>query len=146
MFVLCHELGHYLLHHNLRIGQFIYDTFEDTEHSFRTMKRELKNPKNWIEWQANQFAASLALPDAIFLARFWEYQLDAGNRKEALLLDDTVGNQYLYKKIVIRLSRNFNVTKTSVKYKLKEMELVKDKSRLKTVGQVIDNLLNDQDA
>ncbi|PHR47035.1 MAG: hypothetical protein COA32_08925 [Fluviicola sp.] len=138
LFVLCHELGHFLLHSSLRIGQVTYQGFEDSKKNFRTGKRDLENPKNWIEWQANQFSSSFILPRAVFLARLWLYQDSLGLSRGKIYLDDQQDNQKRFSNFVHRLSLYFNVTKTSVIYKLNDMDLINDNSRIKSVGQILD--------
>lgn len=137
LFILGHELGHFLLHQKLSIGQAIYDTFEDSKYNFRTGKHDLKNPRHWIEWQANYFASSLVLPQAPFLARLWKCQ-DSLNRSRGMIyLDDQYENVKDFIELIKNLSYLFNVTKTSVIYKLKEMDLINDQSRMKSIGQII---------
>lgn len=143
LFVLGHEIGHYLLHHSLRIGQATYESFEDSIENFRTRRRDLKNPKNWIEWQANQFSSSFIMPRANFLARLWYWQNEIGMKNGPIYLDDQRVNQKNFYKIVDRMSYFFNVTKTSIIYKLKEMDLIEDKSRLMTIGQIIDEYIEE---
>lgn len=137
LFILGHELGHFLLHQKLSIGQTIYEAFEDSKYNFRTGKHDLKNPRHWIEWQANYFASSLVLPKAPFLARVYKCQ-DSLNRSRGMIyLDDQYENVKDFSELIKKLSYLFNVTKTSVIYKLKEMNLINDQSRMKSIGQII---------
>ena len=67
-FVLSHEIGHYVLHRDLKMNQEIYDNFKDSELNFITNRHDLINDRNWIEWQANKFASCLLMPEKIFKA------------------------------------------------------------------------------
>lgn len=137
MFILAHELGHFILHQKLSIGQTTYDAFEDSEYNFRTDKYDLTNPKHWIEWQANYFASSLVLPKVPFLARVYRYQDILNKSRGKIYLDDQYQNRKDFSELVKRLSYFFNVSKTTVIYKLNEMGLINDQSRLKQIGQII---------
>ncbi|MEM9831774.1 MAG: ImmA/IrrE family metallo-endopeptidase [Bacteroidota bacterium] len=137
LFILAHEFGHFVLHSKLQIGQIAYESFEDSKINFRTGKYDLRNPKNWIEWQANQFASSLVLPRACVLARLRQYQYKKGLRGEKLYVDDQYDNQKTLSEIIKQLAYIFSVTQTSIIYKLREMKLLEENSRLKSIGQII---------
>jgi len=143
LFIIGHEFGHYLLHQKLSIGQAIYDSFEDSEYNFRTGKSDLKNPRHWIEWQANYFSSSLTLPKVPFLARLYSCQDDLGKSQGKIYLDDQYVNVKDFSELIKKMSYLFNVSKTSIIYKLKEMELINDQSRLKSIGQVISEFKDD---
>ena len=137
LFVIAHEFGHYILHQKLSIGQIEYDTFEDSKYNFRTGKNHLNNPKHWIEWQANFFASSLLLSQRVVLGRLWICQDEFNKSRGKIYLDDQYHNVKDFRALVDKLSYLFNVSKTSIIYKLEEMELINNQSRLKSVGQII---------
>ena len=137
MFILAHEFGHFALHNKLKIGQTTYESFEDSKVNFKTGKRYLENPKHWIEWQANQFASSLILPRVSILKWLYHTQDEKGIRKGKLYLNDQESNQRMFYDIVKHLAYIFNVSRTSVIYKLKEMNLIEENSRLKAIGELI---------
>ena len=143
LFVLAHEFGHFILHQKLSIDQMAYDAFEDAEFNFRKDSYELTNPKHWIEWQANYFASSLVLPKVIFLARVTISQSKLNMHIGKIYLDDQPQNIKDFNELVRRLSYVFNVTKTTVIYKLKEMDRIKDNSRLKKIGQIISEYIEE---
>jgi Zn-dependent peptidase ImmA (M78 family) len=125
-FILCHELGHFVLHSDLKINQNKYDSFRDSEYSFSLGKRELKNPKQWIEWQANQFSASLILPRKSILYRLIEYQENLGIRNKGKMhYDHQPVNVADFHEIINYLARYFGVAKTSVIYRLKVLGVLK---------------------
>ncbi len=137
LFILAHELGHFILHQKLSIGQTSYDSFEDSEYNFRTNKYDLKNPKNWIEWQANYFATSLVVPKVPLVAQMLIIQESMNLHKGKIYVDDQIQNIRDFSELITRISTLFNVTKTTVIYKLKELNMIIDKSRIKTIGQII---------
>ncbi len=137
LFILAHEFGHFTLHQNLCLSQKLYDSFEDSEYNFMTGKNDIKNPRQWIEWQANYFAVSLILPKAQVLAHLWKCQDNLGIKRGELFIDDQFQNINDFNKIIIRLSYLFNVSKTSILYRLNEMNLIINRSRLKSVSQII---------
>lgn len=67
-FTLAHEFGHWLLHRHrpLVLGEASEygDQIHDTESSLYKIRKEegLKSPREWIEWQANEFASALIMP------------------------------------------------------------------------------------
>jgi Zn-dependent peptidase ImmA (M78 family) len=119
-FVLAHELGHFFLHSNLTISQEAYNDFSDPEFNFMLDKYELANERHWIEWQANQFAASLLMPKEPLVLHLIFIQLKLGISRNIgkIYLDDQPVNQKDFRKIITYLSHYFNVSKTSVRYRL----------------------------
>lgn len=137
LFVLSHELGHYFLHQKLSIGQKLYDLFDDPVYNFKTGSYDLVNPRNWIEWQANCFASYFTMPNAPFLARVWMSQDTLYGRRGRIYLDDQKENVSRYMELISRLSYKFNVSKASIIYKLKDLDLINNNSRLKSIGQIV---------
>lgn len=124
-FMLAHELGHFVLHSNLKINQQIYDNFEDSEYDFITDKYILNNYKNWIEWQANQFASSLIMPSQSFISCLSSYQYSIGISKYGhIYLDDQPINKQDFARIIEFMSKFYETTKTSVIYRLEELNLI----------------------
>lgn len=138
-FTLAHEFGHYILHQKLLIGQSTYDLFEDIEFNFRTKRYELSTPNQWIEWQANYFAASLILPKEPFLFRVWQFQDELKMSKNIILLNDHPQTRTNFMNLVNRLAYSFDVSKTTIIYRLKEMNLINNQSRLKSIAQIIED-------
>lgn len=138
-----HEFGHFVLHQKLSIGQQIYNSFSDAEYSFRKGSYDLKNPKQWIEWQANCFAVSLILPSAQFQARLWQIQDSLNHSRGRILLDDNSYHNKIFYDIVTKLAYRYYVSKSTVIYKLKDMDLINNQSRVKTIGQLIDEYTED---
>lgn len=137
LFVLGHEFGHFILHQKLSINQELLNSFSDSKYDFSINKNRLENPRHWIEWQANQFSASLTLPQYSIIARLWIYQNIQNLTKGKLYLDDQIRNQKSFRIIISKLSNYFNVSKTSIIYRLGDLNMITDKSRIKSVGQLI---------
>jgi Zn-dependent peptidase ImmA (M78 family) len=137
LFILAHEFGHYILHQKLFIGQKLYETFDDPEYNFKTGKYDLMNPKHWIEWQANHFAASLVLPKRSFLYHFCRSQDQLNIKRGKLFVDDQTNNIFVFNEIVKKLSYIFSVSKTSIIYRLYELDLIIDKTNIKSIGKII---------
>lgn len=126
-FVLCHELGHFFLHKNLKVNQEVYDDFKDSEYSFESQKYKLVNDKNWIEWQANKFASNLLMPRGTFLEKFLQFRvgkLEIVNNPQYIYLDEQEDNKSYYNKTVEYLSKYFKVNKTNVKYRIEDLGLI----------------------
>lgn len=143
LFVLAHELGHYVLHRNLRIDQDSYDSFSDPEFNFRTNNYELKNPKHWIEWQANAFSSALVAPAIPLLVRLYIYQQELGARQGKLYVDDQYVNVQTYRELVKKLAYYFDVSQTTIVYKLKDLDCIVNGSRLKRLNEIMEDLKTD---
>lgn len=137
LFVLAHELGHYVLHKNIKVSQTTYNNFIDSEINFKTNRYELSNPKHWLEWQANYFSSSIILPDVLLVARLIAFQNKNNLRNGKLFLDDQLENRQLFNKAIENLSYIFDVTKTTIIYRLKDLNMLEDKSRLKRIGELM---------
>ncbi|WP_057937914.1 ImmA/IrrE family metallo-endopeptidase [Algoriphagus resistens] len=136
-FTLAHEFGHLILHQKLSIGQYTYENFEDSVYNFKTDKHELSNSRQWIEWQANYFSSCLIMPKENFIGRLYWCQQRNGLQKGVIYLDDQYENIENFSFLVKRLAYFHDVSQASVRYRLQELELINNKSRLKTVGQII---------
>lgn len=124
-FVLGHELGHFFLHSKLKVNQERYNDFADSEYNFFTDRHNLVNDRNWIEWQANKFAISLFLPKELFILRLTAFRKSIGIRRPShIFLDEQTINKQDYIKTVDYLSGYFGISKTAVKYRIEELNLI----------------------
>ncbi len=137
LFVLCHELGHFLLHQKLYINQQLYDSFSDFQSNLSVSKKSLENPRHWIEWQANYFSISFLVPQSSLMAKLWQSQQRRNLLKGNLYLDDQPDSIRSFYDIISYLSNHFNVSKTSIIYRLKEFDLINDNSKTKRIGELI---------
>ncbi|MGV0827561.1 ImmA/IrrE family metallo-endopeptidase [Empedobacter brevis] len=143
LFVLCHEFGHFKLHQNLIIDQNSYNNFKESEYNFKIGKHSLTNPRHWIEWQANYFAISMILPKSSALAMLWQNQQKLGLHKGKLYLDDQNDNYKNYQTLLYKLSEYFNITRPNILYRLKELNHFENKSYLKSVKEILENMTID---
>lgn len=124
-FVLAHELGHFLLHRDLKIYQQLYNKFQDSEYSFSSNRYLLNNYKNWIEWQANEFAASFLIPTISLYSRLIFIQKSFGISKSGhIYLDEQPVNKRDFGQVTNYLADFFNTTPTSIIYRLENLDLI----------------------
>lgn len=124
-FVLAHEIGHYVLHSNLKINQTIYNNFKDIQFSFFEQSYGIRNEKNWIEWQANCFASCLLMPKKSILLRLVAIQKELGISKQgSIYLDNQNCNKKDFREIIKYLSDFFGVGKISIEYRLNDLGLI----------------------
>lgn len=136
-FIFAHEVAHFFLHRDLKMNQKIYDSFSDSEYNFRIGKHLLQNEKNWIEWQANHFAACLIIPTSCLLARVIWYQEKEGiPHKGRIYVDHQKINQIDFSNTVTFLSKYFKVTKTNIIYRLKQTGILTFEENFQQIGNV----------
>jgi len=124
-FLFAHEIGHFILHRDIKLNQQVYDKFQDSEYDFVSNKYLLNNYKNWIEWQANEFASAFVMPRNSFYTRLFAIQEYLGISKAGhIYLDDQPINRQDFGKITTYLVKHFNTTYTSVIYRLESLELI----------------------
>jgi len=124
-FVLAHEIGHFMLHNRLTMNQEVYNNFQDSEYDLFADKHSFKNDKNWIEWQANSFAANLLMPEKTFIARLQAYRQYLGISKyQRIYLDNQPQNLLDFDNTLKYLSKYFGTSKTSVEYRINELGLI----------------------
>lgn len=145
-FLLAHEIGHFILHKNLKINQQVYNNFQDSEYDFLTDKYLLSNYKNWIEWQANEFASNFIMPNNVFYNRLIHIQKHLGiGRQGHIYLDDQPINRRDFGNITSYLTEFFATTYTSVIYKLESLELITYNRRIDSYKKELRNIYNDFD-
>lgn len=145
-FLLAHEIGHFVLHRNLKIDQRVYDNFKDSEYDFMSNKYLLNNERTWIEWQANEFAANLILPNISFYARLIYIQAKLGispSKQGHIYLDDQQVNQKDFRDIIKYLSEFFHTTPTTIISKLQTMELITFNRKIDSFESSLRNVLSD---
>ncbi|SMO71802.1 protein of unknown function [Chryseobacterium rhizoplanae] len=132
-FTLAHEIAHFVLHRNLKINQLVYNNFKDSVHNVFSQQYELKNDKNWIEWQANCFASSILMPHTSILARLIQVQRTIGvNRNQgSIYVDHQEQNRKDFHTYISYLSNHFGTSKQSVEYRLKSLGIIKTPKEVK---------------
>jgi len=127
-FALAHEIAHYKLHQNVQITQYSYDSLDLSQFDKETDKYALKNDKDFMEWQANYFAACLLMPSHIIEYQFNLAKSEIGVlKKDKLVLDKQPCNLRDISYIKQKLARYFEVSPTSVLYRLESLGLLEIK-------------------
>ena len=95
------------------------------------------NDRNWIEWQANKFSIALFLPKILFIRHLISFRRNMGiSRPTHIYLDSQSINQQDYYTTLEYLSKYFGISKTTVKFRIEEFELItyaKPKEDLRSV-------------
>ncbi len=134
-FILGHELGHFVLHENLKFNQSGYNSMNDSEYDFFLDKHVFLNDKNWLEWQANKFSSAFFLNEKSFKTLFLNYRKSEGIRRpEHVYLDNQPANVNDFQKTLAFLSSNFEMSIATIKYRLEEMNLITYTKRPKRLG------------
>jgi len=129
-FVLAHEFGHLVLHRRidpLKSG-YSSSSIDDTELDFVTGKKILRTPRDWIEWQANRFAAALLMPRATFSDALVSYQKSKDIKRNigSVYVDATTTSLRDLDRTLVRLAIVFGVNRTNVECRLRDLELLQD--------------------
>ncbi len=77
------------------------------------------------------------MPPEVFLARLYWCQQYLGLSQGKILLNDHPKDIKNFLELVRKLAYIFNISQASIKYKLKDMNLINNQSRIKTFGQII---------
>lgn len=121
-FVLAHEVAHFFLHRHLTIEQSIYDSQSDSIYNPLTGKHDLVNDRNWIEWQANKFAACLIMPRLNVVVRLIECQGKRGRRRPNHVHVDNVPDNWSNFLLTNEyLSDYFGVSHTVMEYRMADI-------------------------
>ena len=124
-----HEIGHLVLHRNLdpRLISRTKPEFIDTRAELRFLRTAMKSELAWIEWQANQFAASMLLPRPILYSALSDVQKQLEiPRPGWIYLDDTRHNLIAYVSTLRLLAERLNVSKTMLRIRLLNLGILID--------------------
>ena len=148
-FTAAHEIGHWVLHRhnwkNLRLGenQPAADEISDDEKSL--CKLDQRTPRDWLEFHANVFAASLIMPRIPFQEAVVAAQIQMGIKRNlgTVFRSDANYSKRDFQELVSRLTLVFAVSRASVEVRLKTLRLLADEAAkaTKPVGQSIASLL-----
>jgi Zn-dependent peptidase ImmA (M78 family) len=128
-FTLAHELAHYLLRH----GRYMRRE-RCTEHDIEFGSQKLIEAEDVarMEWQANFLASCLLLPKQPLLHRF-SSELRSKNIQNKgfgpLFLDNQQVNMESFMTITTSLMFEFGVSRSAVKYRLQDMNMLVDARR-----------------
>jgi Zn-dependent peptidase ImmA (M78 family) len=145
-FTLAHELGHLSLHRKLRLAFESLDAtakaIVDGVTEFQMKRRVLETTRDFLEWQANSYAAALLMPRATYAYELKCQQEDMGiTRSGSIHLDDQPSSQADYREIVDRLSATYQTSRSATRIRLSELRLVQDCRKAAAVSQETENPL-----
>lgn len=139
-FTIAHEIGHICLNHGkyLRSETIVEkDLFIDSAEA---------NSFNyaWLEFQANEFASELLLPEKVFkgMTHIYKEKLEIKSRESYIYVDDQYCNYTPYNELLSMLSTYFDVSKQAIEVKLKKLGRLNDKRKSPTnasFSQVVKN-------
>lgn len=121
-FVLAHEVAHFFLHRHLTIEQSVYDNKSDSIYDPLTRKYVLVNDRNWMEWQANKFAACLMMPELNTVVRLIECQRKRQRRRpNHVQVNNDPENWTEFLLTIDHLSTYFGVSHKVMEYRLADI-------------------------
>lgn len=143
-FTAAHEVGHWILHRwNYKNWKFNTGSGDDgLEDDEKTLCRlDQRSPQDWLEWQANVFAASLVMPRGTFQRALVETQgaFNITRNVGTVWLSDAAYSQRDFKLVGNRLANIYGVSLTSIRVRLSTLELLRDESatRARSAGQIL---------
>lgn len=93
----------------------------------RIQRRELKTTRDWLEWQANRYAAAVLMPRRTFAAGLGLTQETMGVwRPGHLYVDDQPENISAYRRILHELAMLYRTSTTAIRIRLGQMALITD--------------------
>lgn len=124
-FVYAHEVAHFFLHSDVQMDQELYNSMPDSKFNPETGKHDLLNVRHWMEWQANQFASALLMPEFCVITRLIMHQNKEGIRnKGKIYCDNQPVNIQDFKFTISSLANFFNVSETVMEYRLADMGVI----------------------
>lgn len=133
-FVLGHELGHVVLHRDIDTKRTGYEEQEivDTEIDFKTGKKNLSIPRDWIEWQANYFSSTILMPRQTIMAAVIKKQQEMGFTKNfgQIYLEPKGYSRKDYLEIREHLKFKFAVNVTNIQVRLKDLGILVDRMNM----------------
>ncbi len=127
-FTAAHEIGHWVLHrHSYQRWKFTINsgaTLDDDESSLTRLSDF--SPRDWLEYQANVFAAALVLPSATFEFAVAQAQWGIGIRRNVGLvyLNGSLSSELDRFRVLERLETVYGVSKQALQIRLEALGLV----------------------
>ncbi|MCK5051135.1 MAG: ImmA/IrrE family metallo-endopeptidase [Candidatus Cloacimonetes bacterium] len=142
-FIIAHEIGHYILHSNIKNRENI---IKDTRDNLLKVNHQAnKNEFDWIEWQANKFASALLLPKKTFLFsidKLIASDIGYGYPHDYLFVDGQPCNLKTYWDIIAVLRSTFDLSEKIIRFRLIDLGKLKDERLYKKNTQdVLYNLM-----
>lgn len=130
LFTAAHEIGHLVLHRHrdmkLEDVREYVQRISDTDAQF-DFPRQLTTEREWVEHQANHFAACLLMPTKPFSMAVVEKQQEMGIVRDLgrIWVDETEAwRERDFKPVVAHLQKVFGTSKTAIGYRLNKLGLV----------------------
>ena len=131
-FTLAHELGHLVLHRSMKLASSDAATREgdiaDTDVEIDSLETQPQRPRDWIEWQANKFAASLLMPRFPLrqgtIAAMERIGIDRLTHR--IFVDNQACNVEAYGKALAMVAETFRCSRQATEIRLKELDLIYD--------------------
>jgi Zn-dependent peptidase ImmA (M78 family) len=145
-FTLAHEVGHLILHRNIRPDSITRERKKivDTRQQLRLGRGVQRSELDWIEWQANQFASALLLPRPILQRTLISVQqeCDITSRLGTIYVDAQAINIHNYYRTLHMLIDRLPVSRTVLIIRLKTLGLLIDDSPLARahIGKIMQGL------
>src|SRR5208283_3978426 len=130
-----HEIGHWVLHrYNYKNWKFQShnETVGGLQDDDSTLCRlENRTQGDWLEFQANVFAASLVMPREMFVVALKQIQKDIGIKKNIgrIYLSNASYSRRDYEATVSQLAQVFHVSKESVCVRTRTLRLIEGGDR-----------------
>jgi len=130
-FTVAHEYGHFVLHGQLSIGSDVglERTIRDTSIDFVEVGRKrLETPRDWIEWQANRFAAAILIPRAtiVHAVRRVQSRMGITSNRGRIILEHKAYSYADLNRQLRELCLIYIVSKTAMQNRLSTLEILID--------------------
>jgi Zn-dependent peptidase ImmA (M78 family) len=133
-FTAAHEIGHWVLHRhnwkNLRFDERCAPQEEMDDDESSLCKLDRRSPREWLEFQANVFAASMVMPREPFQEAIVSAQMEMGIKRNlgAVYLSQARYSTRDFQELVSRLTLKFDVSRASVEVRMKTLQLLVDEA------------------
>lgn len=130
-FTAAHEIGHWILH-RYNYKNWKLETGDSLQDDQSTLCRlEHRTDSDWLEFQANVFAASLIMPREMFVVALKQIQQKIGINKNVgrVYLSNAPSSHRDYEKTVNEISQVFHVSKKSVCVRMKTLHLIEGEDK-----------------
>jgi Zn-dependent peptidase ImmA (M78 family) len=141
-----HEIGHWVLH-RYNYQNWIFESSSAASHELADddcslCRLEQKTQKDWLEFHANVFAASLVTPRKTFVVALIEAQLASGIKRNLgrVFLSKTEYSQRDFESVVNQLSQVFDVSKEAVRVRMKTLQLIDGEIEASRVSKIAKKL------
>jgi len=147
-FTAAHEIGHWILHrHNFKNFKLeprinVQEMVDDDQSLCRLDQR---TPRDWLEWQANVFAANLVMPRTTFSEALVKTQIELGIKRNigVVVVSDATYSRKDLQIVLAHLAQIYGVSKESVHVRLKTLRLLREETSrgMKNVKDALSGLI-----